>query len=247
MEMETRYITNKMDTVNDIAAQNLSCLATTMDQHFILERTKLYDQVQVPIMETEKRYIANKMGTVNGIAAQNLSSLATASIIERNQEAEEVVERSPSKLGAMDAAITSVRTSTSLSCCGKRTLSSTSTSASALADSKIELMLTVKEVERQIMQDHDKRQAALCHLIVFGFESNENENENEAGQFIPRDSNLDSESCLNSIKGDGNFLRDESSHEESSDDGSSKDKNGKGEGEKKRVSLIFFMFYRNIF
>ena len=241
MEMETRYITNKMDTVNDIAAQNLSCLATTMDQHFILERTKLYDQVQVPIMETEKRYIANKMGTDNGIAAQNLSCLATASIIERGQEAKEVVERSPSKLGAMDAAITSVRV------LSPQHDNDVLVRSLICTDSKIERTLTVKEVERQVMQDHDKRQAALCHLIVFGFESNENENENEAGQFIPRDSNLDSESCLNSIKGDGNFLRDESSHEESSDDGSSKEKYGKGEGEKKRVSLIDFMFYKNIF
>ena len=235
MEMETRYITNKMDTVNDIAAQNLSCLATTMDQHFILERTKLYDQVQVPIMETEKRYIANKMGTDNGIAAQNLSCLATASIIERGQEAKEVVERSPSKLGAMDAAITSVRV------LSPQHDNDVLVRSLICTDSKIERTLTVKEVERQVMQDHDKRQAALCHLIVFGFESNENENENEAGQFIPRDSNLDSESCLNSIKKDGNFLRDESSHKASPGDGASKEECGKEEGEKKRVSIIYFL------
>jgi len=56
-----------------------------------------------------------------------------------------------------------------------------------------------------------------------------------------------SESCLNSVKKDGNFLRDESSHEASTDDGSFKEENGKGEGEKKRVSIIYSMFYRNIF
>ena len=244
MEMETRYITNKMDTVNDIAAQNLSCLATTMDQHFILERTKLYDQVQVPIMETEKRYIANKMGTDNGIAAQNLFSLATASIIERNQEAEEVVERSPSKLGAMDAAITSVRV------LSPQHDSDVLVRSLICTDSKIERTLRVKEVERQVMQDHDKCQAALCHLIVFGYEKeieneneHENEHENEAAQCILRGSNLDSEICLNSIKKDGNFLRDKSSHEASADDGSFKEANGKDEGEKKRVSLIFYVLY----
>ena len=108
-------------------------------------------------------------------------------------------------------------------------------------------MLTLKEVERQVMQDHEKSQAALCHLIVSGFESNENENENEneAAQFIPHDSNLNSESCLDSVEKDGNFLHDESSHEVIAVDSTSKEENGKGEGEKKKVSIIFF--YKNIF
>ena len=305
MEMENRNITNKMSTVNDIAAPNLSCLiATTMDttmekQHFILEHTKLndddYDQDQVLVpME-----ITNKVSAVNEIAAQTLSCLAATSIIEHDQEAENVVEKSCSQLVSMDTAITSVSISTSQLRCGETIISSTSTSTSALVvqdeyeqkkrncvdhnkshtteqrtskstskeeekklikiktlianisqrcictDSKIELMLTMEEVEREIMQDHDKRQTALCHLILFGFESNENEN--EAAQCILRCSNVDSESCLNSVKKDGNFLRDESSHEESADDGSFKEENGKGEGEKKRVSIIFFMSYRNTF
>ena len=83
MEMEKRYITNKMIAVNGIAAPNLSCLATTMmeKQHFILERTKLndddYDQNQVLVpMEMEKRYITKTMSPVNEIAAQTLSCLA---------------------------------------------------------------------------------------------------------------------------------------------------------------------------
>ena len=252
-------------------------------------------------MEMKNRNIKKIMDAVNGNAAQKLSCLATTSATER------VVEKS-SKLLSMDqhfildSAITSVSTSTSLSRCGKRILSSTSTPTSALVvqdeykqkerncvdhnksrtteqqrtskstnkeeekkliktkmlianmsqrcictDSKIELMLTLKEVERQVMQDHEKSQAALCHLIVSGFESNENENENEnkAAQFIPRDSNLDSESCLNSVEKDGNFLHDESSHEVIADDGTSKEENGKGEGEKKKVSIIFF--HKNIF
>ena len=249
-------------------------------------------------MEMKNRNIKKIMDAVNGNAAQKLSCLATTFATER------VVEKS-SKLVSMDqhfildSAITSVSTSTSLSRCGKRILSSTSTSTSALVvqdeykqkerncvdhnkshtteqrtskstskeeekklikiktlianisqrcictDSKIELMLTMEEVEREIMQDHDKRQTALCHLILFGFESNENEN--EAAQCILRCSNVDSESCLNSVKKDGNFLRNESFHEASTDDGSFEEENGKGEGEKKRVSIIYFMFYRNIF
>ena len=107
MEMEKRNITNKMSAVNDIAAPNLSCLATTMDttmekQHFILEHTKLndddYDQDQVLVpME-----ITNKVSAVNEIAAQTLSCLAATSIIEHDQEAENVVEKSCSQLVSMD-------------------------------------------------------------------------------------------------------------------------------------------------
>ena len=61
-----------------------------------------------------------------------------------------------------------------------------------------------------------------------------NENEKEAAQFILRLSTLDSESRrLNTVKKDGNFLHDESSHEGSADDGTFKGENGKGEGGKK--------------
>ena len=80
--------------------------------------------------------------------------------------------------------------------------------------------------------------APACQIIVLGCE---NENENEAAQCILCDSNLDSESCLNSIKKDGNFLRDESSHKASPGDGASKEECGKEEGEKKRVSIIYFL------
>ena len=65
--------------------------------------------------------------------------------------------------------------------------------------------------------------------------------EDRERQCILRDLNLDSERRLNSIKKDGNFLRDKSSHEASADDGSFKEENGKGEGEKKRVSTIFYV------
>ena len=85
-------------------------------------------------MEMEKRYIPNKMSAVNGIATQTLSFLATTSTIERDQEAEDVVEKCPSKLVAMDTAITSVRTSTSLTRRDKKILSSTSTSGLVVQD-----------------------------------------------------------------------------------------------------------------
>jgi len=71
--------------------------------------------------------------------------------------------------------------------------------------------------------------APACQMI--------NKNEN-AVQFILRD-------CLNSVEKDGNFLHDETSHEVITDDVTSKEENGKGEGEKKKVIIIFF--YRNIF
>ena len=65
--------------------------------------------------------------------------------------------------------------------------------------------------------------------------------EDRERQCILRDLNVDSEKRLNSIKKDGNFLRDESSHKASPGDGASKEECGKEEGEKKRVSIIYFL------
>ena len=98
--------------------------------------------------------------------------------------------------------------------------------------SKIESILTMEEVERQVMHDHDKRQTALCHFIVFGYE---NENENKAAQFILHD--LHSERSLKSVKNDDNSSRDEISHEPSAYDDAHKEEKEEveeGGGEKKK-------------
>jgi hypothetical protein len=93
-------------------------------------------------------------------------------------------------------------------------------------NSNIGSMLTMEEVERQVMHDYDKSQADLCYFIVFGYE----ENKHEAAQSI--------------LRGLHNSETDKNDDDSSRDGGSSHEPpaymyNGahmeeKGEGEKKK-------------